>query len=433
MAVRGKKAAPLLFYNGVKLTAKDFDNPDAGKKYDKDGTITITGKGNFVGNRDMDVSVVNPEDMKKFKVVIDNTALKNEPLVYDGEEKTMDGYFQVSDSKESSVSLEEYSDYAVIYPKNNINAGKVKFTVVGLGKYYGTVTKSYTIMPKAVKTEADGDMGVNVDDGESFPFKNGGVTIPGLTVTCDGDVLVPGKDYKVSYSGNKKICKDNKAKCTISFKGNYKGSTPLVRKFNITSAVLDDVDQINGAVSVAAGDMVYTGKPGAYKSIPYVTANGTLLKSSDYKVSYYKDPDRSQVIDGKTASGKVDLADSEKQTVYMKIEGKGNYVGTLTAQYNVYKPTESTIDLSKAKVTFKNGNKAEYTGEGVGPEIEVMYKSGGGWQKVNANDIGTYINVTYINNVEKGKATVMINGNGGGYAGSKTAAFSIVPKNMNIK
>ncbi len=428
--VKDKTASPVLFYGGVKLTAKDFVNQDAKKKHSQDGTITITGKGNFEGTRVIDVRVVDKNDLKKFTVAIDNAALKEEPLVYDGQEKTMDGYFEVFDVTDKSSPLEEYSDYAVIYPKNNINAGKVKFTVVGLGEYYGTVTKSYTIKPRVVKIEADGNMEVNVDDGDNYPFKNGGVTIPGLTVTCDGDVLIPEKDYKVTYGSNKKICTGNQAKCTVSFKGNYKGSKALVRKFNITPAVMDDVDQINGSVSVAVGDMVYTGKPGAYKSIPYVTVNGALLKSADYKVSYYKDQDRSQVIDGKSASSSVNLADSDRQTVYVKIEGKGNYEGTLTAQYNVYKLAENVIDLAKAKVSFVGGNKAEYTGEGVEPAVTIQYKSGGEWKTVDANDIGTYINVTYINNVNKGKATVMINGNGGKYVGSKTAGFNIVPKSM---
>ncbi len=430
VAVRGKTAAPVLFYGGVKLTAKDFVNPVAKKKYDTDETITITGKGNFEGTRDIDVRVVNKEDMKKFAVVIDNIALKNEPLVYDGEAKTMDGYFEVFDKQDKSSPLEEYSDYAVIYPKNNINAGKVKFTVVGLGEYFGTVTKTYTIKPRVVKTEEDGDMQVNVEDGDSYSFKNGGVTISDLVVTCDGDTLIHGKDYKVTYSGNKKICRDNKAKCTISFKGNYKGSKALVRKFNITPAMLDDVDQINGSVSVAAGDMVYTGKRGVYKSIPFVTAHGVLLKSSDYKVSYYKDSDRKQVIDGKTPSSSVDLTSQDRQTVYVKIEGKGNYEGGLTTEYNVYKLSEGVIDLARAKVTIVGGNKQVYTGEGVSPDIEILYKSGTEWKKVDANDIGTYVKVTYINNVNKGKATVMVNGTGGKYAGSKTAVFSIISKSM---
>ena len=92
--------------------------------------------------------------------------------------------------------------------------------------------------------------------------------------------------------------------------------------------------------------------------------------------------------------------------------------------------TENAIDLSKAKVTIVGGNKAEYTGEGVSPDIEIKYKSGKEWKTLSADDIGTYVTVTYINNVNKGKATVMINGNGDRYVGSKTAIFNIVAKSM---
>lgn len=432
VAVNGKTAAPVLFYNNVKMAAKDYVNPNAKKKYSADETITITGKGNFTGTRDIDVRVIEQKDLRKFTVVIDNAALRNNPLVYDGNPKTMDGYFKVYDTKDNKKvnPLKEYNDYTVIYPANNSNAGNVKFTVVGLGQYCGTITKTYTIKPRVVKSETDGYMEVNMNDGDSYPFKNGGVTIPGLKVFCDGEALVFGKDYKVSYSGNKKVCTNNKAKCTISFIGNYKGSKAIVRKFNITPAVIDDVDQISGAVSVAVGDKAYTGKRGPYKSVPYVTVDGALLKASDYKASYYKDPAGKQEINGKTAETSIELTDEEQQTVYVKIEGKGNYVGTLTAQYKVCKPAEGVIDLAKTRVTFVGGNKKEYTGEDIKPEIEVMYKSGKEWKKVDANDIGTYVKVTYINNVNKGKATVMINGSGDKYSGSKTAVFSITPKNM---
>lgn len=424
--VKGKSASPVLYYSGVKLTAKDFVIQNGKKKYDNNDTIKITGKGNFKGTRDIDVKVV--EKLKKFTVVIDNQALKANPLIYDGEAKTLDGYFKVYDTadKNKATPLEEYSDYAIIYPKNITNAGKVKFTIVGLGEYCGTVTRTYTIQPKAVKTETDS---MKVSMKADYPYKNGGVVIPDLSVTCGDNVLVSGKDYKVTYSNNKKICTDNRAKCTISFMGNYKGSKALVRNFNINPANMNDA-QMNGSVSVAVGDMVYTGKPSAYKSIPYVTVNGVLLKSADYTVSYYKDSAGTQVIDGKTASSSVNLTDSDRQTVYVKIEGKGNYTGILTAEYNVYRLTEDVINLAKAKVSFVGGNKAEYTGKGARPEIEVMYKSGKDWKKVDANDIGTYVRVTYINNVNKGKATVMINGSGGKYVGSKTAVFSITPKSI---
>lgn len=63
----------------------------------------------------------------------------------------------------------------------------------------------------------------------------------------------------------------------------------------------------------------------------------------------------------------------------------------------------------------------------VSPDIQIKYKSGKKWELVSADDIGTYVTVTYIN---KGKVTVMISGNGDRYVGSKTAIFNIVPKSI---
>lgn len=426
-----KTAAPALFYNGVKLTAKDFDNPKARDKYDQDGIITITGKGNFKGTRSISVKVV--DNLKKLTVVVDNAALKRNPFVYDGTEKKVDGYFQVYDAKDKTKTtpLKENDDYAVIYPRDIVSAGKVSFTVVGLGNYCGTVSKSYTIRPRAVKKEADGKISVNVTDGSVYPYKNGGAIIPGITVTCNEKELVFGKDYKVAYSGNKKVCTNNSAKCKISFIGNYKGSAAITRSFNISAI---DLNSQQTAAAAAIGDVVYTGKRGTYRSTPYVTVNGALLKSSEYKVFYYADADMQTPLDGRNAA--VELTDGQNsQTVYVKIEGKenGNYKGSLTAQYNVWK-ADGAIDLSKAKIQFAAGSRVTYTGGEAEPAIKVMYKEGREWKTISADDIGTSagkpVTVSYINNVNKGKATVMIQGGGGKFVGSKTASFSIVAKSI---
>lgn len=432
MTTAGKTVQPVFVYNGVKLTTKDFTNPNVRKKYSADETVTITGKGNFTGTRDIDVRVVDAKSRKKFTVAIDNKALKDSPLVFDGTAKTMNGYFKVYDAADKSKTLEEGSGYMVVYAGNTVNAGKVKFTVIGIGDYYGTVTKTYTIRPKAVKEE--GGMEVNVSDGGSYPYTATGAVIPGLKVSCGGKELALNRDYKVTYSGNRKVCSGNKAKCTISFLGNYKGSKAVVRRFNVIPAAMDDPGRPDETAGVTVADKIYTGKPGTYKSAPYVTVNGTLLKASDYKVSYYNDAEWQQPVNPKDRSSLVSLTDGEEsRTVYVKIEGKKNYTGTLSAAYRVYKRTDEMIDISKAKVTFAGGNKAEYTGEKVTPAIEIRYKSGKTWITVDPADIDAYFTVTYFNHVNKGRATVLVNAKGDKYAGSRTAAFSIVAKNIQKK
>ena len=66
--------------------------------------------------------------------------------------------------------------------------------------------------------------------------------------------------------------------------------------------------------------------------------------------------------------------------------------------------------------------KQEYTGEPITPEIRVLVKQGKTWIEV---DPDKYEEPIYINNVFKGKATILITGNGEDTIGSRTASFSI--------
>jgi hypothetical protein len=266
-------------------------------------------------------------------------------------------------------------------------------------------------------------------DSQGYAFVSTGVTIPDINVTFNGAALVSGKDYKVAYSGNKKV---GTAKYTVSFLGNYKGSKAVSGTFEIHAASLS-----NG--KVAAGDKIYTGKSGTYVSKPIVTLNGVALKASDYTVRYYQDADRTQEITGKS---KLTLPDgAPSATVYVEVSGKGNYAGNdsvAVGTYQVCRKSESMTDLSKARVTFweekQTGGrtelvkltKAEYTGSAQTPIVLVEYKDGNEWKTVPEEQY----EVTYTNNVEKGKATVVVNGTGTGFVGSKTAAFSITARNV---
>ena len=71
--------------------------------------------------------------------------------------------------------------------------------------------------------------------------------------------------------------------------------------------------------------------------------------------------------------------------------------------------------------------KQEYTGEAIEPKIRVLVKQGKTWIEVDPDKCEEPI---YINNVLKGKATILITGNGEDTIGSRTASFTIT--NMNI-
>ena len=423
----GSKFAPVIYCDGRKLTNKDYKvsgTISVGKKLldsDNGKTITIEGKGNYTGNKEFTLKVVNKISLTKFTVSLDKNKLNS--LTYDGKEHYIhdsEGAITVV-GKDGNADMKRGMDYTIIYPNNVTDAGVKKFTVVGLGRYTGTVSKSYTIKPASqtageIKVEYEGGNVENI----KLPFISTGVTFNDrltVTYTKNGNPLVlkEGKDYKISYAGNKKV--SNKAKFTISFLGNYKGNKKQTRIFTIEKGNLEDA-------KVIVADKVYKGKAGIYKSAPYVIEPGTnkLLPSSCYNVTFYTDEFRNVEMKGKN---KVAAGD----TVYVRIEAKrnGNYK-TDNPIIKTYKVLEA-VDLSKSKITFLDTatgvatKKTEYTGNPITDrEIKVMVNG-------KSVDEDEDIVVTYVNNINKGKATVIITGTGETgckYIGSKTATFNIV-------
>ncbi len=419
---------PVLVYNGKKLTTKDYSKSAGNVKYAADGLLLIEGKGNFTGEREIPVKVVEKKELKKFTVTVDTKTV----LIYNGQEQIPT--ITVKDAKDKTKVLEAEKDYIIDFGSySTVNAGTVKFTVIGRGEYTGTIAKSYKIKPLAVKE------GISFDadsiDAAGYTFVSSGVKIDEDIVVKHGDTkLVPGKDYKVTYSNNKKVSTAKSwAKFTITFQGNYKGSKALKGTFKINPAPLSNDTE---GIQIVAADKVYT-KKNVYKSAPYVTINGVTLKSSNYKATYYTDAEMTREM---TSKNKIDLGESETcATVYVKIVGKGNYAPVngeyATATYQVVKKASEDIDLSKGRVTFvdaegKNLGKLEYTGKELEPQVKVEIKA-----KVNGKtqwvevDPANY-KVSYVNNVNKGTATAVVTAIGDGYVGSKAANFKIVAKNL---
>ena len=93
--------------------------------------------------------------------------------------------------------------------------------------------------------------------------------------------------------------------------------------------------------------------------------------------------------------------------------------------------------MSKAKIVAKEKNakgkdvavsKQEYNGQEITPEIRVLVKNGKNWEELPEDAY----EVSYLNNVNKGKAVILVNGNGAAYAGSKTAKFTITSMRMGL-
>lgn len=417
MIPSGSKAVPVLYLGNYKLTAKDFSNPAASKKFNEDGTIELTGKGNFFGSRVVQVKVVaNKKDLKKIKV-----SFTPGKKYYNNAEQYID-FDELDVTDMDGQPLNEGEDYTIAYSQDVKNAGTVKFTVIGMGVYTGTVTKSYKILP-AQLAESDFDLDVE----SVIDYKAGGCT-PDIEISCFGESLVAGRDYKVSFSNYKKI---GTGKYSITFMGNYKGSAKITGEFEVEQASIEDA-------VVEAQNMVFS-KAGKYLSVPYVSIDGVSLTKKDYSVTYYVDDEE---ITSKTKITEKDLTNGELW-VDVVVTGKGNYSDetSATTRYCIIQvPAEQ--DLSKAKVVIrqkKNGKKVSsfvYTGGEItidadDPDYEFYVTVGKGKDIVELKQ-NVDFTVSYVNNVHKGKATVILTGMGDQgtgkveYYGSKVTTFKIV-------
>ncbi len=434
---KGKKAsAPVICYNGMKLGAKDYTYTtpdDKTRKFSEDGTIEIEGQGNYEGKRIITVKAYDKEALrnavKKFKVTVKNTPA----LVYSGEnlrDKIINDYITLDPELPAG-------SYAVTIPNEVKDAGTVKFMVVGLGDYSGcSVSKSIKIQPMTLDDKTVDITGV---PGTGVNYSNTGAVLSELSIKVKGQTkpLVNGKDYKLSYSNNKKV---GTASFTITFKGNYKGKIAKVKEteFKINKSTLDTTNAV-----VALPDKVCK-ENAICKSTPYVTVNGVLVKASEYEVEYSV----GSADAAPTDKPKVTFGSNNSVTVYVKIKAKANSNNyevaeagkEITGSYTVWKKgSNNDKDLSKAKVTFHNQEdckdkkvtKFEYNGGAVKP-VGINVNIGKDAANLYSKGTDSKVTVTYVNNVNKGKATVIIKpAEGSDLIGSKVVTFSIVSKNAS--
>jgi len=355
---KGKAANPVVTYLGnVLKKGKDYTVGAV-----TDGEVTITGEGNFGSSRMVKVTELEKNEYKsEYKKTAIKVTLAKVSKTYNGKPQTLT-YTTKTTPGELTVKnangdiLDVYNeltgegDYFVTYSAN-VDAGTVEVTVTGRGAYSGSVKKSFKIA--LAKDTKDVTFTVKTDK-TSYAFVKTGVK-PQLTVTgvLQGGTevtLVEGRDYKITYSANKKV---GTGKCKLTFLGNYKGAK-------------------------------YT--------------------------------------DGTNGSG-------------------------VTASYNVVSGAGRT-DISKAKVTLVQDNKAvksvAYTGNAITfssdivagtttasvKDVQLTLKVGK--NTISASDVEKYFNIYYADNVEKGKATIILSAKsdveGQPYIGACSGTFTISNK-----
>ena len=355
---------------------------------------------------------------------ISGAAVEQADMTYTGEELYPDPVV-----KDGEVQLVLGRDYDLEGDYIVKELGEYELVVKGIGQYKGSIHKKFKVVKEAGQDKPDPEKPDpdDPDPGKPDPgdpsdygdvrkedIPEDGVIPEGLWIsripeqTYTGKAVKPEvrvydyktlltekKDYTIAYKNNTNANDGQKAEkaptITINGKGNYTGKE--TQTFVIVPKDITAEDVTCDSMTVA-----YNSKK-VQKPVPVVTWNGRKLsKNKDFTAAYPSD--------GAEAYKGVGVYD-------ITVTGKGNYTGVKTISLTI---TEAKL-LPKCKVTaIKNQT---YTGTAITPETVV--KDG---RTTLVKD--TDYSVSYENNREIGKASVILTGMGE-YTGVKRVDFQIVP------
>gem|GEM_PF-1769176 len=425
-------------YNGTKLTSgtdysvKYANNTNAGT-----ATVTVTGKGNYSGTKQITFKI-NPKSLLNLTfssisdVTYSGTAYEPKVTITDG-----------------STSLTKGTDYKVTY-SNNTEPGEASVYVEGINNYTGTKTLKFTIKGKPI---SDTTLAV------SSCTYTGKAQQPTVIVTDGTTRLTQGTDYTVSYSNNTNA---GTATATVSGKGHYTGTKS--KTFKINPCSLEDVG------SIELDTETYDGT--AHKpDVNLVFNNGSLTKGTDYTLEYKNNKNAGQATVTATGTGNF----TGTRTFYFMIEAKDISDTTVASISNVtytgsaFTPSVTVKDgsvqldegtdytLSYSNNTNPGTAKVTITGKGNYKEtktvtftisaksIEAMTLSEIASCEYNGNPQtpavtvydgttrlfdGTHYKVSYSSNTNAGTAKVTITGLSP-YGGSIVSSFTITRKSLS--
>ena len=144
--------------------------------------------------------------------------------------------------KAGATVLSEGTDYSVTWPQDTQNAGAKEVRVTGKGKYSGTLTASYEVVPAQLP--------VPMIDRDSFVY-DGKEKRPAVTVTDGSTKLAEGTDYTVAWPAD--VTNVGEKVITVTGRGNYTGARTLTYRVE------------ESAVQPPSGPVITTGDGQSWK------------------------------------------------------------------------------------------------------------------------------------------------------------------------
>ena len=288
--------------------------------------------------------------------------------------------------KDGDWVLEEGKEYTVTCG-DAVDAGDYTLTVTGIGAYSGSKVLSYTITPTDLIAS-----GVSIES-RSYTY-DGTAKTPAVTVKFNGNNLVEGKDYTVSYTDNLNVGSSS-SYAVVEGKGNYRGT--VKKSFSIVAA-----DISKAQMTLSETSYTYDGNAKT-PTATIVLGTRTLISGTDYTLSY---KNNNVVTDSAVVTA----------------TGKGNYTGKLEAVFEIKAAAQTEKSIADANVMLAADT---FTYNGLEQKPGVTVKDG-----ATTLSAGTDYTVSYSNNIQAGTAaTVTVTGKGN-YKGSKAVTFAILPKKL---
>ncbi|MGX8850348.1 MBG domain-containing protein [Amedibacillus sp. YH-ame10] len=212
--------------------------------------------------------------------------------------------------------LENEKDYTFRY-EENIEVGRAKVIVTGIGNYTGTFTSYFNIVPADISPIIfkNANYSTNPPTLANLQY----TSYPQISQPLEGvlgdKLLVEGKDYLVSYSNMTEV---GKVVATVVGIGNYTNSTTL--EYEILPA---DIDDIPGLMINNPENIIYDGTEKQQK--PTVMLNGKILKEGDDYTLSYKDNIKAGTATV-TITGKGNFTQSSQLTTNFEILQRVIYV-----------------------------------------------------------------------------------------------------------
>ncbi len=282
-------------------------------------TITVTGKGNYVGATGTATFTITAKALTDAMVTLSATTFS-----YNGSLQK-----PTVTVKDGNTALTENTDYTLTNAGGTA-AGTYNVIVAGKGNYSGSITKQFTI---STNTGA-----LTVTPATTSYTYDGTEKKPAVTVKSGTATLTENTDYTVVYTNN---INAGTATITVTGKGNYIGATGTAT-FTINKAA--------GSISYAAttinktfGDAVFT---------------NPLTKTGDGAVTYSSS--NTAIATVNSTSGEVTLKGIGSTTITVTVADGTNYTyATKTASYTLNvasKAKKFNLWIDKTQVTEDNMN-----------------------------------------------------------------------------